>query len=657
MEALARPRRLGGLACSMFGYRALCGALAGILSCSPAYGQRADENAITSADDAFGSQLGKDQTGIYSWEDVRGFSAVKAGNVRIEGIYFDHLANFFRTIRGMSVRVGAAAVDYPFLAPTGIIDRSLKLPGDAVTNTVTVGRAPYGALWMEADAQLPIVQDRLGVGVGGSYEETKFVDGSLLKAWTSGIVGRYRHHDGDVAAFVDFGTWDAQPIALTVVPGPYLPKLPKPGMYQGQSWTEGTTTAWNMGVLARQRISDSISFRGGIFQAIQDKPRNFSEIVQVDQVDGSGSHVAVADPRHLARAKSGEAQLAWNGVSGQLRHRVVAMVRGRDKRSESGGSDVIDLGPVMLGQADPEPRPSFKFQSVNVSHIQQYSAGISYLGQLGRLAKLHVGIQKSSYRATFSQPADQTRTSDSPWLYNASLALTPVPWLETYVTYVTGLEESGIAPENAANRNELLPASRTRQMDGGLRITADGWRVAASLFEIKKPYFNFDATNQFNSAGTVRHQRLELSLTKQLDSRLNLLFGAVLMDPVVSGEARQTGRSGKRPVGISKTLVRLDADYQTGIKGISLNGSVVYTGKRAASSQTYPALVGKQLFVPGFVNVDLGGRYNFAFQGTQMSMRLNVLNVFDSRGWNPVASNVYLRRDTRRFRVQLVTDF
>src|ERR1041384_7411199 len=56
---------------------------------APALGQRAEENAVTSAEDAFGTTIGRESIGLYSEDDVRGFSPASAGNVRIEGLFFD----------------------------------------------------------------------------------------------------------------------------------------------------------------------------------------------------------------------------------------------------------------------------------------------------------------------------------------------------------------------------------------------------------------------------------------------------------------------------------------------------------------------------------------------------------------------------------------
>ena len=50
---------------------------------------RADENAVRQAGDAFGTSIGREVIGLYNQMSVRGFSPVAAGNVRIDGLYFD----------------------------------------------------------------------------------------------------------------------------------------------------------------------------------------------------------------------------------------------------------------------------------------------------------------------------------------------------------------------------------------------------------------------------------------------------------------------------------------------------------------------------------------------------------------------------------------
>src|SRR6185437_8508589 len=64
-------------------------ALAIALHVGQARAQHAADNPVASADDAFGLTLGLESVGMYNPSGVRGFSPQAAGNVRIDGLYFD----------------------------------------------------------------------------------------------------------------------------------------------------------------------------------------------------------------------------------------------------------------------------------------------------------------------------------------------------------------------------------------------------------------------------------------------------------------------------------------------------------------------------------------------------------------------------------------
>lgn len=72
-------------------------------------------NAISGAEDGFGNQSGKESIGIYDDGNVRGFSPAKAGNLRIEGMYFDRAAYLGHLLTdGSKVRVGPLSAAMPF---------------------------------------------------------------------------------------------------------------------------------------------------------------------------------------------------------------------------------------------------------------------------------------------------------------------------------------------------------------------------------------------------------------------------------------------------------------------------------------------------------------------------------------------------------------
>ena len=64
-----------------------------LFSAMPVHAQQTEQNATTASDDAFGRTVGAERSGLYSTSDVRGFNPTEAGNVRIDGLYYD-VVNF-----------------------------------------------------------------------------------------------------------------------------------------------------------------------------------------------------------------------------------------------------------------------------------------------------------------------------------------------------------------------------------------------------------------------------------------------------------------------------------------------------------------------------------------------------------------------------------
>ena len=82
------------------------------------------------------------------------------------------------------------------------------------------------------------------------------------------------------------------------------------------------------------------------------------------------------------------------------------------------------------------------------------------------------------------------------------------------------VEDSGLAPGNAVNRDEQLPATKTTQYEGGLRWDFGRGQLVMAAFEISKPYFNFDDEGNFVQLGKRRHRGVEGSLTGHFGKRL-----------------------------------------------------------------------------------------------------------------------------------------
>jgi iron complex outermembrane receptor protein len=629
---------------------------------SAALAQRASENAVTNADDAFGTSVGLETTGIYTETDTRGFSPLKAGNARIDGIYYDPIGSLPGRIRAStSIRVGFSAGSYPFHAPTGIADFKLRPFPETLGASLSYTRVQFGGLIGELDLRIPVVKDHIGLTGGASYGNQPRTDGTdnLFRSFILRPIFRYKGIE--FSPFVSNALyWHNVNHPLVVVTDTYLPKFPENRRYLGQKWARGSYDNNHYGATLKASVTDRLSTRAGLFHAVGDRHENYTEIFSLVAPSGLANHRLISDPFQELRSTSGEAQVAWRLGGDRFQHRLIAGYRFRDRVTESGGSAVHNLGQVIYGDLDREPEPEDVFSDVNIGHLRQASWLLGYIANFDKVATLNLGLQKARYRATSrdGRTGLLSRSRDNTWLYNATLGVAVTPAVSLYVGTERGLEDSGAAPENAANRNAQLPATRSTQYEGGVRWKFPGGQLAVNAFQITKPYFTFDEDNAFTQLGDVRHRGVEASLSGQFGKRLYILAGAVAMQPRVTGPARDLGLVGERPAGTPSVYARIDANYRTDIfGGLTPTAAITYTGKRAVGSRPLAALGGHQLMLPAATLVDLGVRQLVHLGRIPASFRLVVNNVLDKKTWKIVAANTLYVDERRRLTFAVTADF
>jgi len=627
-----------------------------------ALAQRATENAVASSDDAFGTSVGLESTGIYSEGDTRGFSPVKAGNARIDGIYYDPIGNLSGRLRAStSIRVGPAAQDYPFNAPTGVVEYQFK-PFPANTGmSLGYNFGAFGGSIRDSDLRLPILGGHVGLTGGIATADLQQSDGS--HSTSHGIAFRpiIRFGRTEIAPFVSFSKYTTNYPHPLIVVSDHLPALPPKRHFLGQSWAKGAYDNNVAGITLKTPAFGNLSLRAGLFRAQGDRDSNFTEIFSIISSTDDASYRLIADPAQAIHSTSGEALAAYRVGNGRWNHRVLVGYRARNRYTESGGSEFRNFGTIRFGLPGPQAEPAFIFSPVNAGRVRQSSWMLGYLGALDGIGHLNLGVQKARYRATFrdGRTGQATTSHAAPWLYNATLTVELGKAFQLYAGTQRGLEDSGAAPENAANRNEQLPATLTRQYEGGVRYRFPGGQVVVSAFQITKPYFAFDSGLRFTESGGVRHRGIEASLSGRfLGQRLTVLLGGLLMQPRVQGEARDLGLVGERPAGTPSMVARLDANYRTAIfGGLTPTVSLVYTGRRAAGLRALTSLDGRQLMLRAYTTAEFGLRQQFKVGRVPASFRAVVQNAFDARTWKVVAANTLYPEERRRFSLSLAADF
>ncbi len=630
---------------------------------APGATQRLPDNAVADADDAFGTNTGRESSGIYNDNDTRGFSPLKAGNTRFDGIYFDPVGIISgRLRRSSAIRVGYAALDFPFPAPTGIFDNALRNAGSELVINPEVGITPYGGYQLDLSLLVPLRGDRLGVSISGSINSPHNQDGASISNRGFAAKPVLRFNDVEFSPFYSIiANRQNKSRPLTVVTGDKLPELPEGGFYLGEPWAKGRQNNVMYGFTLKAPMTDRLSLRGGVFRANQLKLESFSDLYTVQPSDPSmARHSLIADQNLDTWSWSGEVQLAWHRVGEIWQHRIIAGVRMRDRVTQSGGSAIVNYGTVSFGVAPDDPRPPLVFGAYNTGSLRQTSLMLGYIGGLPGVGRVNLGVQKVSYRARFEDASTgvATLSRDNPLIYNASLLLDVFDGLAVFGGTQTGLEDSGSAPDSATNRNEQLPATRTRQYEAGLRWALGPGTLVLSAFQITKPYFTFDGTGRYTELGDVRHRGIEVSLTGHFANRLTLLAGGVFLRPEVYGVAVDAGLVGNRPAGTPSQYVRIDAQYRTDLLGgFTPTASFVFQGARAAGNRPQASLGGKQLTLPSRTTLDIGFRQPLHIAGLDMRLLFNLQNLFNVQGWRVYSANTIQVEDRRRFMLNLSSEF
>ena len=638
----------------MCGARFLCGVVLALWF-GQSWAQRAGESAVTEAEDAFGVRVGNESIGLYGAYDARGFSPVQAGNVRIEGLYFDQQSQpNNRVVRGSAVHVGISAQSYPFPAPTGVADYILRLPGDKplVSNVLTYGN--YDTIIVELDGQVP-VNDKLSLGLGAGIVRYDNDNASKNFEWNAGLLFRARPSDNAEIS----GFWsqledchNEQQMQI-YSGGLYEPPRYQRRVYYGQGWSQGDCRESSGGVLGRFVLPDDWTVRGGAFRSESIQHRGYGDYLRNVQPDGSGQHMIQRFPRQAFTSYSGELRATKLFSENHRRHTIDVSLRARDVQRTFGGTDTVSLGTGYVGVKSRLPEPVFHLGPQTNDHTKQGTVGLSYDGLWAGVGALGFGVQKVLYHRDTQQPNVPLAVSKSqPWLYNGTLNVLLNKQVAAYASFTRGLEESGTAPFSAVNGGEAMPAALTRQIDAGLRYAiTPRLNFVAGVFQVEKPYFSLNAANVFGPSGQVRHRGIELSLAGRVIEGLTVVGGAVLLQPRVSGDAVDRGIVGRIPLGPRERFALITLQYQpVSWGGLGIDGQVTNNSGQVARTDN-------RLRVGGITQLNLGARYNFKLADVPASLRAQMQNVTNAFAWNVSNSGSFSPRSPRRFYVTLAADF
>jgi iron complex outermembrane recepter protein len=616
-----------------------------ISSVCPVRAQHASDNPVTSAEDAFGLTLGLESIGMYGPGQVRGFSPETAGNVRIDGLYFDQqgpLSN--RVVEGSTIRVGVSEIGYAFPAPTGIVDYDLRHAGDGTpTATIIANAGPYQARGVSIDGSLPLIGKELLLPIGVSTQvstQTPYAPypGYTATITSAGATPQWSVNDRvTVRALFDWQeTRNATTLQLFFTAGDFLPpRIPRG--YLGQDWARGQSLTRNLGSLVTAQVSRRWSLAAGLFHSTADNPLSFADFYTDIQPNGRSEHLVVGYPDQSTSSTSGEVRLTGVFKADDWRHKIIFLARGRDILARYGGDDVVNVGSTFIGSGLQVPEPRFTYSTRTSDRTQLWSIGSAYqLDWRGRAA-LELGIQQENYSKNVTSPgASPAQLTDHPLRAYGNSAVLLARDLTLYAGYTQGLEDSGVVPSSAQNRGAILPASRTWQGDTGVRFAVTPQlKIIAGVYELQKPYFNLDTIGIDRELGVQQARGFEFSISGQQLAHFDINAGILAAKVSIVGP--DLAAEGVGPVAFGQPRLQYVANVNYSFPwypAVSLDLAATHFGSQ-------PASVDNRIYTPAVTLLNVGGRYRFTIFGKNTTLRVQIQNLPDSYWWASVYTPGY----------------
>lgn len=618
---------------------------------SPPVGAQTD--APQKVHDAFGHRIGQESIGLYSESSVRGFNLQEAGNYRLNEAYFVRAANpSDAVVEGVQVRVGPSALNLDFPAPSGLVQYRL-LSADRDRNKLELGfqhltdnnPRPYLRAYAARRSQDGNLS--LAAGFIGTHS-ARYIFGNEAEYYGLGLVPRLRLGDRwDITGVLTRYDHHYQAdVGFTPADGQALPK-PDRLRYLGQPWSRYDTRNSTAGVIAATIERDNAwDYRVSSLYSGVNRPRSDFNLFNGVTPDGHGEAATIVARGRKIDGWGHEAIARRDWTHERQRHELTLLARLRRSKYRDPSVDYLAVGPAsILAGPIPIVMPTATATTDHsTAAIDQREFGVAWQYQHSDGYALNLGARRAGIDQS-AHPIDgpaQSRSSQT-WLHNASLVVPFGKRLTAFAATTRGIEEGVTAPENAANRFQVLEPILARQHELGLK-----WQIRPDLtllamaFDIEKPSPGFDSAKIYRYLTDVSHKGLELSLAGNLSERLSLIAGITRMRLRLRGEAVEDGLLGERPLGRSPTQALLSLNYRfASLPGLSLDADANHYGARPADALN-------RFQTPSYTLLHLGARYSFDWSGTPTALRLRVYNATNTYAWVAGTSGIQSYEPERR---------
>lgn len=205
--------------------------------------------------------------------------------------------------------------------------------------------------------------------------------------------------------------------------------------------------------------------------------------------------------------------------------------------------------------------------------------------------------------------------------------------LSLYANYMEGLSQGKIAPSTSINEDQIFPPFTSRQVEVGAKYDLGQVAFTASAFRIRQPAYETNPSSRvFGPNGKRDNRGIELSVFGEPLQSVRVLGGVMYIDSELT-DTVGGAYDGNRAPATPEYNVNLGAEWDVpGVSGLTLTARGIHS-----SSQYLDQNNSKQ--IDGWERYDVGARYAFKVDATQVTLRASVENVLDDRYWSSAGAS------------------
>ncbi|MDK6077514.1 TonB-dependent siderophore receptor [Massilia varians] len=606
---------------------------------------------------------------------IRGFALDNATSYRKDGIAISADTQIpLENKERIEVLRGLAGLQAGVAAPGGMVNFVTKRPTNAPLRSALVEVSERGTLHGSID-------------LGGRFEDRRF--GYRINAAFDDLKSYVRGADGErqfVSAAFD---WQISPDALLQldVDHQHKAQITAPGyqllrnevlptgvsaktLLNDQPWTRPVETdSSNLGLRFEYRLNPDWTatvnankhwFKRDDYTAFPYGCSNEGEGFYPGYC--SNGDYDVYDYQSVGERRTPwglQAKLQGRFATGAVRHQLTVGAA-LSERHDSFGEYVYDYAGysnIWNNQAvDPAPGNPRTGPVMERRSDRESALFVQDVAALSDKLTLHTGLRWVKLKRDELAEIEQgwVHADDSFVLPSVALVYKPARDWSVYGSLSHGLQHGGIAEMGTANENSVLPPSRSKQVEVGVKgVVGNAVMLSAAAFDIKQGLEYVNAANLFVRAGQQRHRGVELAAQGKLNSDLNYSLSLMALD------AEQTGTGdldveGKRVTNVPELRSTAWVEYAVpALRGLKVDATWQYSGSKAFD----PA---NRAIVPGYHVAALGASYALRVGGMNTILRARVDNVFDKFYWRDVTQSLggyLLPGAPRTFRVSAQFDF